>query len=135
MPLLKALSVGLHELQAELVDARRSGWPTEADPIQAFLERADELIRNNRQITTRKTANELSVYKEVWTTLTPLYIQNCVLDGFHEAWPTITKLGGKRGAQIYSPVTMLVVKAFCHGSSLKMEHDIITLNGRQKDSQ
>jgi len=65
MPLLKALSVGLHELQAELVDARRSGWPTEADPIQAFLERADELIRNNRQITTRKTANELSVYKEV----------------------------------------------------------------------
>ena len=71
MPLLKALLVGLHELQflrkgqAELVDARRSGRPTAADATNAFLERADELIRNNRQITTRKTANELSVYKEV----------------------------------------------------------------------
>ena len=51
--------------QAELVDARRSGRPTAAAITRAFLGRADILIRNNRNITTRKTANELSVYKEV----------------------------------------------------------------------
>jgi hypothetical protein len=51
--------------QAELVDARRSDQPAVTDDIQAFLKSADKLIRNNLQITTRKTANELSVYKEV----------------------------------------------------------------------
>jgi hypothetical protein len=60
--------------QAEIVDARRSGQPAAADTNQAFLERADDLIRNNGHIITSKTAKELSVSNLVGTTLTPLYI-------------------------------------------------------------
>jgi hypothetical protein len=46
----------------ELNDEPRSGRPTTA-VTPALLQRADELIRKNQQITTRKLATELSVSK------------------------------------------------------------------------
>jgi hypothetical protein len=51
---------GSEKGQAELSDAPRSGRPTTA-VTPALLQRADELIRKDRRITTRKLATELSV--------------------------------------------------------------------------
>jgi hypothetical protein len=48
------------EGQAELSDARRSGRPTRAVTV-VLLQGSDQLIRNDRQITTRNPATELSV--------------------------------------------------------------------------
>jgi hypothetical protein len=53
---------GSEKGQAELTDAPRSGRPTTAvTPL--LLQRADELIRKDRLITTRKLATELSASK------------------------------------------------------------------------
>jgi hypothetical protein len=62
MLLIKARIAGSEKGQAELSDAPRSGRPTTAVTL-ALLERADELIRKDRRITTRKLASELSVSK------------------------------------------------------------------------
>jgi hypothetical protein len=53
---------GSEKGQAELSDVPRSGRPTTA-VTPTLLQRADELIRNDRRITTKELATELSVSK------------------------------------------------------------------------
>ena len=55
---------GSEKSQEELSDTPRCGWPT--TPVtQKLLQRADELILNDWQITNRNIVTELSVFKRI----------------------------------------------------------------------
>jgi hypothetical protein len=68
---------GSEKGQAELSDAPRSGRQTTA-VTPALLQRADELIRKDRRITTRN-------HRRVSNIIDALGCAKCVHAGFHEA--------------------------------------------------
>jgi len=114
MPLLKALLVGLHELQF-LRKAKQNSTRVAlaGQQQQTFLRRFLNVLMNSFPTSDRLQPERLQMSSRYIRKCEQhghlCYIQNCVLDGFHEAWPTITKQCGKRCAQICSPVKRLVV--------------------------
>ena len=82
--------------QAELNDEHRSGRPTSAT-TRLLFQRADELIPNNRRITTRQLATVLSVSKGSVSNMTHAlgYSKMCArwvprsLTDYHETVPKV----------------------------------------------
>jgi hypothetical protein len=130
---MKAVLVGLHELRV----LRTANPSTEtcvflAFQLQALLQRTDELVRNDQLITTRELETEISVSKgsvnNIIYTLVYSKVCSCLIP-WHKI---VTKLCGKMCVHVGSSFKKLMVKAFCHGSSLGMKCGSITLNRRQR---